>query len=45
MKKKNNQLILALDLSLNLPAGCVAQVIDGEFKLVEIFHIDNKRGK
>lgn len=45
MKKKNNQLILALDLSLNLPAGCVAQVIDGEFKLVEIFHIDNKKGK
>ena len=45
MQKKNNQLILALDLSLNLPAGCVAQVVNGEFRVLEIFHVDNKKGK
>lgn len=34
-----------MDLSLNLPAFCVAEVHNGEFKVIELAHVDNKRGK
>lgn len=43
--KENNKLILAMDLSLNLPAFCVAEVVDGQFKVIEVLHVDNKKGK
>lgn len=41
--KNNFQKILAMDLSLNLPAFCVAEVKDGEFTVLEISHVDNKK--
>lgn len=43
--KENNILILSMDLSLNLPAFCVAEVINGQFKVLEVDHVDNKKGK
>lgn len=43
--KTNDILILAMDLSLNLPAFCVAEVHDGVFSVLEISHVDNKKGK
>lgn len=43
--KENNKLILSMDLSLNLPAFCVAEVINGQFKVLEVAHVDNKKGK
>lgn len=45
MRKENNLLILAMDLSLNLPAFCVARVLNGEFEVIELSHVDNKKGK
>lgn len=39
---KNNKLILSMDLSLNLPAFCVAEVKEGIFTVVELSHVDNK---
>ena len=41
--KNNFQKILAMDLSLNLPAFCVAEVKDGVFTVLEISHVDNKK--
>lgn len=41
--KNNFQKILAMDLSLNLPAFCVAEVVDGVFTIIEISHVDNKK--
>ena len=41
--KNNFQRILAMDLSLNLPAFCVAEVVDGVFTIIEISHVDNKK--
>ena len=41
--KNNFQRILAMDLSLNLPAFCVAEVVDGVFTILEVTHIDNKK--
>lgn len=42
----SNKRILAMDLSLNLPAFCVAEVDEaGEFKVIEVSHIDNKKDK
>lgn len=43
--KKNNIRILAMDLSLNLPAFCVAEVVDGVFIVKEVSHVDNKKDK
>lgn len=37
--------ILAMDLSLNLPAFCVAEVEDGAFNIIEVSHVDNKKGR
>lgn len=41
--KEGKFLILAMDLSLNLPAFCVAEVVDGVFTIIEISHVDNKK--
>ena len=41
--KNNFQKILAMDLSLNLPAFCVAEVVDGVFTVIEVSHVDNKK--
>lgn len=41
--KNNFQKILAMDLSLNLPAFCVAEVVGGVFTIIEISHVDNKK--
>lgn len=43
--KEGKQLILSMDLSLNLPAFCVAEVTDGVFTVLEVSHVDNKKGK
>lgn len=43
--KEGKFLILAMDLSLNLPAFCVAEVVDGVFNVIEVSHVDNKKGK
>lgn len=43
--KEDKFLILAMDLSLNLPAFCVAKVDDGVFTVLEISHVDNKKGR
>lgn len=43
--KNNDILILAMDLSLNLPAFCVARVENGVFKVIEVSHVDNKKEK
>lgn len=43
--KNNSKKILAMDLSLNLPAFCVAEVKDGKFTVIEVSHVDNKKGK
>lgn len=32
-----------MDLSLNLPAFCVAEVLDGVFMVKEVSHVDNKK--
>lgn len=37
--------ILAMDLSLNLPAFCVAEVENGKLTVLELSHIDNKKEK
>ena len=34
-----------MDLSLNLPAFCVAKVENGVFKVIEVSHVDNKKEK
>lgn len=34
-----------MDLSLNLPAFCVAKVEDGVFTVLEVSHVDNKKEK
>lgn len=34
-----------MDLSLNLPAFCVAEVVDGVFIVKEVSHVDNKKDK
>lgn len=39
-----NKKILAMDLSLNLPAFCVAEVVNGQIRVIELSHIDNKKG-
>lgn len=36
-------MILAMDLSLNLPAFCVAEVVNGQIRVIELSHIDNKK--
>ena len=41
--KNNFQKILSMDLSLNLPAFCVAEVVNGEFTIIEVSHVDNKK--
>ena len=41
--KEGKFLILSMDLSLNLPAFCVAEVVDGVFTIFEVTHIDNKK--
>lgn len=43
--KEGKHLILSMDLSLNLPAFCVAEVNDGIFTVLEVSHVDNKKGK
>lgn len=43
--KEGKFLILSMDLSLNLPAFCVAEVNNGVFTVLEISHVDNKKGK
>lgn len=43
--KHNKAKILAMDLSLNLPAFCVAEVEDGVFTVLEVSHVDNKKAK
>lgn len=40
-----NKKILAMDLSLNLPAFCVAEVVDGIITVIEVSHVDNKKNK
>lgn len=44
-KKDIKAKILAMDLSLNLPAFCVAEVEGGLFTVLEVSHVDNKKGK
>lgn len=41
--KNNFQKILSMDLSLNLPAFCVAEINDGKFTIIELSHVDNKK--
>lgn len=43
--KNNHVTILSMDLSLNLPAFCVSEVNDGVFTVLEVSHVDNKKGK
>ena len=43
--KNNHVTILSMDLSLNLPAFCVSEVNDGIFTVLEVSHVDNKKGK
>lgn len=43
--KHNKVKILSMDLSLNLPAFCVAEVEDGIFTVLEVSHVDNKKEK
>lgn len=43
MAKAGDRKILAMDLSLNLPAFCVAEVKDGIFRVVELYHVNNSR--
>ena len=40
-----NKLILSMDLSLNLPAYCVAKVDNGVFEVLGVGHVDNKKDK
>lgn len=35
--------ILSMDLSLNLPAFAVVEVVDGSFRILEVCHVDNKK--
>ncbi|MDK0636864.1 crossover junction endodeoxyribonuclease RuvC [Clostridium perfringens] len=39
-----SKLILSLDLSLNLPAYAVSRIEDGEITVLEVGHVDNKKG-
>lgn len=43
--KNNHVTILSMDSSLNLPAFCVSEVNDGIFTVLEVSHVDNKKGK
>ena len=43
--KENKVKILSMDLSLNLPAFCVGEVENGIFTVIEVSHVDNKKGK
>lgn len=43
--KVGKHLILSMDLSLNLPAFCVAEINNGIFTVLEVSHVDNKKGK
>lgn len=43
--KNNHVTILSMDLSLNLPAFCVAEINDGVFTVLEVSHVDNKKGR
>lgn len=38
-----NKKILAMDLSLNLPAFAIVDVADGGVRIVEVVHVDNKK--
>lgn len=44
-KTKEKKRILSMDLSLNLPAFCVAEVENGKIEVVHLSHVDNKKGK
>lgn len=32
-----------MDLSLNLPAFCVAEIVDKQLRILEVSHVDNKK--
>lgn len=42
MSKPDHKRILAMDLSLNLPAFAVVDIEDGSPRIVEVIHVDNK---
>lgn len=45
MGRTRNKRILSMDLSLNLPAFAVTEVVGDKLVIKEISHIDNKKGK